>query len=76
PLGYVIERLGVVPLAPAAGEGAQPDTFTVFGDPHGKTYSRCANLMTPAACNWMVPAARDGEQLPADTQGLAPGYCL
>ncbi|SEL78809.1 hypothetical protein SAMN05518845_111106 [Variovorax sp. YR750] len=76
PLGYVIERLGVMPLAPAVGEGAQPDTFTVFGDPHGKTYRRCANLMTPAACNWMVPAAREGEQLPPDTQGLAPGYCL
>jgi hypothetical protein len=76
PLGYVIDRLGVMPLAPAVGEGAQPDTFTVFGDPHGNTYRRCANLMTPAACSWMVPAARDGEQLPADTQGLAPGYCL
>jgi hypothetical protein len=76
PLGYVIDRLGVMPLAPAVGEGAQPDTFTVFGDPHGNTYRRCANLMTPAACSWMVPAARDGEQLPPDTQGLAPGYCL
>jgi hypothetical protein len=58
------------------GEGAQPDTFTVFGDPHGHTYRRCANLMTPAACSWMVPAARDGEELPPDTQGLTPGYCL
>ncbi|SDX36018.1 hypothetical protein SAMN05518669_104302 [Variovorax sp. YR634] len=76
PLGYVIDRLGVMPLAPAVGGGAQPDTFTVFGDPHGNTYRRCANLMTPAACSWMVPAARDGEQLPPDTQGLAPGYCL
>lgn len=76
PLGYVIDLLGVMPLAPAVGEGAQPDTFTVFGDPHGKTYRRCANLMTPAACNWMVPAAREGELLPPDTQGLAPGYCL
>jgi len=44
PLGYVIDRLGVMPLAPAVGDGAQPDTFTVFGDPHGKTYRRCANL--------------------------------
>ena len=49
PLGYVIDRLGVVPLAPAQGEGAQPDTFTVFDDPHGPTYSRCANLMSAAS---------------------------
>ncbi|SEJ90773.1 MULTISPECIES: putative zinc-binding metallopeptidase [unclassified Variovorax] len=76
PLGYVIDRLGVMPLAPAEGGGAQPDTFTVFGDPHGPTYRRCANLMTPAACSWMVPAARDGEAPPVDVHGLAPGYCL
>jgi hypothetical protein len=76
PLGYVIDRLGVMPLAPAVGDGALPDTFTVFGDPHGKTYHRCANLMTPAACSWMVPAPREGETIPVDTQGLAPGYCL
>src|SRR4051812_2776006 len=44
PLGYVVERLGVVPLAPAAFEGAEADTFTVFGDAHGKAYRRCANL--------------------------------
>jgi len=76
PLGYVIDRLGVMPLAPAEGGGALPDTFTVFGDPHGKTYHRCANLMTPAACSWMVAVPREGETIPADTQGLAPGYCL
>ena len=46
PLGYVIESLGVVPLAPATHEGAEPDTFTVFGDTDGKAYRRCANLMT------------------------------
>src|SRR5687768_12685941 len=32
PLGYVIESLGVVPLAPAEFEGAEPETWTVFGD--------------------------------------------
>jgi hypothetical protein len=32
--------------------------------------------MTPAACSWMVPAPREGETIPVDTQGLAPGYCL
>lgn len=76
PLGYVADRLGVMPLAPAQGEGVPPDTFTVFGDAQGPIYRRCANLMTAAACSWMVPAARDGQALPADVHGLAPGYCL
>jgi hypothetical protein len=76
PLGYVAERLGVVPLAPAAFEGAEADTFTVFGDPDGKAYRRCANLMTPAACNWMVPAPRAGDDPSFHTEGLVPGLCL
>jgi hypothetical protein len=65
-----------MPLAPAQGEGVPSDTFTVFGDPQGLLYRRCANLMTAAACSWMVPAARDGEAPPMDVHGLAPGYCL
>ena len=86
PLGYVIDRLGVVPLASvAAEEGSQdeaegerpaPDTFTVFGNPDGKRYRRCANLMTAASCNWMVPAPREGDDPSFNTDGLAPGYCL
>jgi hypothetical protein len=72
PLGYVIDRLGVMPLAPAEGEGALPDTFTVFGDPHGKTYHRCANLMTPAACSWMVPVPREGETIPPTPRAWRP----
>jgi len=82
PLGYVEDSLGVVPLAPAAAEDAngnavaEPDSYTIFGDPQGPTYRRCANLMTPAACNWMVPVARPGQALAPDTHGLAPGYCL
>jgi hypothetical protein len=84
PLGYVIDRLGVVPLAPvqdppegeAEGERAEPDTFTVFGNPDGKRYRRCANLMTAASCNWMVPAPREGDEPSFNTDGLAPGYCL
>ncbi|MBO9515315.1 MAG: putative zinc-binding metallopeptidase [Variovorax sp.] len=76
PLGYVIEKLGVVPLAPAVHEGAEPDTFTVFGDAGGKAYRHCANLLTPAACNWMVPAPRDGDDPAFGTAGLAPGLCL
>jgi len=81
PLGYVTDRLGVMPLAPVAtgesegeSEDAAPDTFTVFGDPQGRTYRRCANFLTPASCNWMVPLLREGEA--PDPAGLAPGYCL
>ena len=84
PLGYVIDRLGVVPLAPVPaesgdegqGEGAEPDSFTVFGNPDGRRYSRCANLLTAASCNWMVPAPREGDDASSDADGLAPGYCL
>ena len=44
------------PLAPAAHEGADADSFTVFGDDGGKVWRRCANFLTAAGCNWMVPA--------------------
>ncbi|WP_345541828.1 zinc-binding metallopeptidase family protein [Variovorax defluvii] len=76
PLGYVVEQLGVVPLAPATHEGAEPDTYTVFGDAGGRAYRCCANLMTPAACNWMVPAPREGDDASFNTDGLVPGMCL
>ncbi|MGK6309938.1 zinc-binding metallopeptidase family protein [Variovorax sp. DT-64] len=76
PLGYVVEHLGVVPLAPDTREGAEPDTFTVFGEPEGKAYRRCNNLLTPAACNWMVPAPREGDDPSFNTDGLVPGLCL
>lgn len=76
PLGYVVESLGVVPLAPATHEGAEPETFTVFGDTHGKAYRRCANLMTEAACNWMVPAPREDDDPGFSTDGLVPGLCI
>ncbi|MEJ8814959.1 putative zinc-binding metallopeptidase [Variovorax ureilyticus] len=76
PLGYVIEQLGVVPLAPARHEGAEPDTFTVFGDAGGRAYRHCANLMSPSACNWMVPAPREGDDPSFNTDGLTAGMCL
>jgi hypothetical protein len=76
PLGYVVERLGVVPLAPAAHDGAEPETFTVFGDTNGRAYRRCANLLTEAACNWMVPAPREGDDPAFHTDGLVPGLCI
>ncbi|MEJ7688567.1 MAG: putative zinc-binding metallopeptidase [Variovorax sp.] len=76
PLGYVIDRLGVVPLAPSGQDQAEPDTFTVFGESQGRAYRRCANLTTPASCNWMVPAPRDGDDPSFNTDGLVPGLCL
>jgi hypothetical protein len=64
------------PEGEAVGERAEPDTFTVYGNPDGKRYRRCANLMTAASCNWMVPAPREGDEPSFNTDGLAPGYCL
>jgi hypothetical protein len=76
PLGYVIDRLGVVPLAPVEQAGAEAETFTAFGDPQGRRYHRCANFMTAAGCNWMVPAPREGDDPAFNTDGLSPGFCL
>ena len=69
PLGYVVERLGVLPLAPVKGT----DRYTVFGDRQGPQYLRCANFQSALGCNWMVPApAGEGPGAP----GLLPGLCL
>lgn len=76
PLGYVTEHLGVVPLAPAAFDGAEPGTYTVYGDDEGHAWRRCANYDTAARCNWMVPAPRSGDRASFCTDGMAPGFCL
>lgn len=76
PLGYVIESLGVVALQPATFDGAEPDTWTVYGDTDGKAYRRCANLMTGSCCNWMVPAPRPSDDPSFNVNGLAVGFCL
>ena len=73
-LGYVIERLGVVPLSPL--EDPASELYTVFGDEAGKQYRRCANFATASGCNWMVPAPREGDEPGFTAQGLAPGFCL
>jgi len=73
PLGYVIESLGVVPLEPAD----EPDTWRVCCNNEGAhAYRRCANFLTAAGCNWMVPAPREGDDPSFTTDGLAAGYCL
>ncbi|MGI4777939.1 MAG: zinc-binding metallopeptidase family protein [Janthinobacterium lividum] len=76
PLGYVTERLGVVPLAPATFDGAESDTYTVYGDNRGHAWRRCSNYGTAARCNWMVPAPRPGDRASFSTDGMAPGFCL
>jgi hypothetical protein len=52
PLGYHPEQARLLPLKPVA----DTKTWTLWED-DGQTYLRCANLHTPASCNWLVPAA-------------------
>jgi len=70
PLGYITERLAVVPLAPAA----QGVGYAVFGEASDPLYARCANFETAASCNWMVPLAADGSH--DNSGGLVDGFCL
>lgn len=49
PLGYEPELGKLVALQP----GSAPDTWKVAGT-RGSLYRRCANLDSPAACNWLV----------------------
>jgi hypothetical protein len=69
PLGYVVERLGVLPLAPVEGT----DRYTVFGDGDGPQYLRCGNFSSASGCNWMVPVPQ--AEAPG-AAGLLPGLCL
>jgi hypothetical protein len=50
PLGYLPARHAVVPLT---ADGA-PDRWRVPDDDHA--YKRCANLDSPAGCNWLLSA--------------------
>jgi hypothetical protein len=50
PLGYLPARHAVVPLT---ADGA-PDRWRVPDDDHA--YKRCANLDSPAGCNWLLAA--------------------
>lgn len=66
PLGYDPEQARLLPLMP----GAAPASWVIWptgpaalsgqtGDgvlpPPALAYTRCANLQTPAACNWLLP---------------------
>ncbi|MDA7418686.1 putative zinc-binding metallopeptidase [Xenophilus arseniciresistens] len=71
-LGYVIERLGVVPLTP----GAEPDTWAVHDDPQGPAWRRCANFESAAGCNWMVPLPQGQGGTGDHADDLGEGLCL
>lgn len=52
-LGYEPERAEVRALLPVP----DTDTWRLSGEPEDSpAYRRCANLDTPAGCNWLVPA--------------------
>ncbi|KAA5843407.1 hypothetical protein F2A38_08935 [Pseudomonas chlororaphis] len=51
-LGYQPEQSRLSSLQP----GPEADTWRLDVDPQAGLFRRCANLDTPAACNWLVPA--------------------
>ena len=51
-LGYQPEQSRLSSLQP----GVQPDTWLLDVDPEYGELRRCANLDSPAACNWLLPA--------------------
>lgn len=51
-LGYHPQLSRVSSLQP----GAQADTWLLDVDPAMGVFRRCANLDSPAACNWLLPA--------------------
>ena len=56
-LGYLPEQGRIAALEP----GAEPTTWRLSDEPDAGVYRRCANLDTPAACNWLFPAHNMGE---------------
>ena len=51
-LGYQPEQSRLSSLQP----GELADTWVLDADPQAGAYRRCANLDSPAACNWLLPA--------------------
>jgi hypothetical protein len=75
-LGYVTERLGVMPLESAHADGSDPYLYVVHGDRGGRQWRRCANFNTASRCNWMVPQPRTGDDTECTGHGLLDGFCL
>ena len=69
PLGYDPVQARLLPLMP----GLDVDTWVLWQDsntlfpPLAQTYTRCVNLQTPAACNWLVPVNDSGSEMGADS---------
>ncbi len=69
PLGYDTVQARLLPLMP----GQDPDTWVEWraddapappvSDVPTPAYLRCANLHTPAACNWLVPVGEGQPQM-------------
>ncbi|MNS42305.1 hypothetical protein D3C72_746810 [compost metagenome] len=51
-LGYQPEQSRLSSLQP----GERPDTWWLDADPQAGAFRRCANLDSPAACNWLLAA--------------------
>ncbi|WP_437883042.1 zinc-binding metallopeptidase family protein [Pseudomonas sp. LRF_L74] len=51
PLGYEPQRGRIVSLSP----GEFQDTWRIDGEFNGPLLRHCANLQTPAGCNWLLP---------------------
>lgn len=51
PLGYDPLRGRVCPLAP----GPDENTWTIIGDSDQRLFRYCANIESPAVCNWLLP---------------------
>lgn len=56
-LGYLPEQSRISALEP----GPDGNTWRLSDDPQAGLYRRCANLDTPAACNWLFPALNVGD---------------
>ena len=58
PLGYEPYLAQICALEPAQGEAASESDslWSISGSTSGKLYRRCANLVSAAACNWLVDA--------------------
>ncbi|MCY1164112.1 MAG: putative zinc-binding metallopeptidase [Pseudomonadota bacterium] len=84
PLGYDPEQARLLPLMPGTAPGSwviwQTEPAALSGHagdgilpPPALAYTRCANLQTPAACNWLVPS--NGQVDDADAAPLLCRAC-
>lgn len=69
-LGYDPVLRTVVALEPGPASG----DWSIAGDTSGRIVHRCANLESPASCNWLIPGGtQEHRQVPGN---LTPSFCL